>query len=105
MSVEEIFGSAPSNAFNGFYAGPDEMGHIDWLEVDRCPLRQVDPIGPQFDPGWLGDVAGFLWELQAGIPPGWLDIVPTAVTRDGLVSIKSAVDAASAHRAKTNEEW
>jgi len=65
----------------------------------------VDPIGPHFEPGWLGDVAGLLWEIQAGVPSGWLDITPTAVTRDGLVTIKSAVDAASAHRSRTGEEW
>lgn len=105
VSVEEILGAAPSDAFTGFYAGPDEAGFIDWFEVDRCPLVQVDPIGPHYEPGWLGDVAGLLWEIQAGVPAGWLDMTPTAVTRDGLVMIKSAVDAASAHRSRTGEEW
>tara|TARA_B100000989_G_scaffold15362_1_gene10307 strand:+ start:9234 stop:9575 length:342 start_codon:yes stop_codon:yes gene_type:complete len=106
ISVQEIFGDCtPSPAFSGFW-GVDELGAMEWTEIDRCPLVMVDPGGPHYNPDtWLQEVAGMLWELQAGVPPGWLDITPTAVTRDGLVTIKSQVDKAAAYRQLKNEEW
>tara|TARA_B100001094_G_scaffold103785_1_gene100057 strand:- start:5058 stop:5489 length:432 start_codon:yes stop_codon:yes gene_type:complete len=106
ISVDEIFGAAcPSEAFRGFHSQPDETGEIVFLEVDRCPLSMIDSGSPQYHSGWVGEVADTLLEIQSGIPSTWMTEMPTAVMRDGIVSIKGQVDSAGAYKTRTEESW
>lgn len=106
VSLEDILGGGmPSDVLGRFHSEPDEIGIIDWVEVDRCPLPLIDNRSPYYDPGWLVEVFEAVGSLNMGAPPGWLPVNPSAAFRNAVVMVKSEQDHAAAHRSKTGEEW
>ena len=106
VSLEDILGGGtPSDITKYFHGEPDEIGLIDWFEVDRCPLYLVDRASPHYDPGWMVEVFEAVGSLNMGCPSSWLPSKPSAAFRDAVIMVKSEQDAASAFRAKHDEDW
>ncbi len=104
--MEDILGSGvPSDVAGRFHSEPDEIGIIDWLEVDRCPLYYIDNKSPAYDSGWLIEVFEAVGVLNMGAPHSWIPGEPSAAFRDAVVMVKSEQEHASAYRSKNSEEW
>jgi hypothetical protein len=106
ISLEEVLGQAmPSDVLQRFHSAPDEIGEIDWIEIDRCPLRFIDSRSPEYDAGWLAEVFEAVSVLNMGAPSEWLPVNPSAAFRDAIIVLKSEQDAAAALRSKNDEDW
>jgi len=106
VSLEEILGGGmPSDVIGRFHSEPDEIGIIDWFEVDRCPLSYIDSNSPHYDPGWLVEAFEAVGVLNMNAPHSWLPVKPSGAFRDAVVMIKSEQDHAAAYRSKHSEEW
>lgn len=106
MSLEDVLGGGmPSDVINRFHSEPDEMGIIDWHEIDRCPLSLVDNRSPYYDPQWLSEVLESVSALNMKAPHSWIPSNPSAAFRDALVMIKSEQEHASAYRTQNSEDW
>lgn len=95
----------PSDVLQRFHSAPDEIGEIDWIDVDRCPIRFVDTRSPEYDAGWLVEVFDAVSVLNMGAPSQWIPANPSGAFRDALIVLKSEQDAAAALRAKNEEDW
>lgn len=106
VSLSDILGQAmPSDVLQRFHSAPDEIGEIDWIDVDRCPIRFVDTRSPEYDAGWLVEVFDAVSVLNMGAPSQWIPANPSGAFRDALIVLKSEQDAAAALRAKNEEDW
>ena len=106
VSLETILGEGlPTEVLRKFHSEPDEMGFIDWHEVDRCPIRYVDPSSPCFEMGFFDEVFDGVAILNAEAPSHWLPTNPSAAFRSALIVVKSEGASASAHRMKNEEDW
>jgi|21_taG_2_1085346.scaffolds.fasta_scaffold00369_17 hypothetical protein len=97
--------SMPSQVGASFCSPPDQLGYIDWLELDRCPLVYVDAGSPFGEPTWVNDIAGHLREINAKLPQSWHPTDPTPALRDGIVTLKLNAEAAASHRTQNEEDW
>lgn len=106
VSLEDILGpSAPTEMIGRFHSQPDEMGIIDWWEVNRCPIRHVDSSSPYYDPAFFEEVFEAVGVINMGAPLGWIPSNPSGAFRDALIMLKSEQDSASFFRSKHSEEW
>jgi len=106
VSLEDILGSGvPSSVAGRFHGEPNEIGIIDWLEIDRCPLSYIDNRSPSYDSGWLVEVFEAVGVLNMGAPHGWIPEQPSAAFRDAVVMVKSEQEHASGYRSKHSEDW
>ena len=95
----------PSDVMQRFHSDPDEMGVIDWHEIDYCPLYLVDNKSPHYDPGWFSEVMESVSVLNMDAPHSWIPSKPSAAFRQAVVMIKSEQEHAAAYRVRKNEEW
>ena len=106
VSLQDVLGaSCPNDVIGRFHSEPDEIGDIDWFEVDRCPIRFVDHRSPEFDGDWLSEVGETVSTLNAGAPSSWITSKPSAAFRASVIMVKSELEHAAAFRSKNNEDW
>lgn len=106
VSLEKIFGAGiPDSVAGSFRGKPDEQGYVDWLEVSSCPLAQVDPLSPAYNPGWLVDVYEQSQGIAAKLPAHWLIEDPSPVLIDSVCLIRSEVERAGLYKSENNEDW
>ena len=106
VPVDRIFGeSMPDEVFEAYTdSNSDEHGPT-FFEVTACPLAMVDPDSPMFDQGVLVDIFTVSRGVAAGVPASWHPANPSDCLAEGVVLLKSEIDAAANFKATKSERW
>ena len=78
---------------------------MDWLEISRCPLAQVDPLSPGYAPGWLVEVYEQSQAIAAKLPAHWMIQDPSPMLIDSVSLLRSEVERAGLYKSENNEDW
>ena len=106
VSVEDVLGAAlPADVLARFHSEPDEIGEIDWFEVDRCPLRFVDPASPYHEQDFFGGVFEAVGVINLGAPLSWIPERPSSAFRSAVAMVKSEQTEAQLFKSKNDEDW
>lgn len=106
VPVDKIIGQGlPFKAVSAFRGQFDEYGHADWMDVQSCPLKSVDPLSPKHEPGWLIDVYESAASIAADLPAHWHIKDPTPLLKQAIITLKSEGDSAQIFRSENNEDW
>tara|TARA_B100000519_G_scaffold193712_1_gene196650 strand:+ start:370 stop:735 length:366 start_codon:yes stop_codon:yes gene_type:complete len=106
VSIDRILGSSvPDEVLDVYVDAIDPARGPEFFSVSSCPLYMVDPDSAQADAGILVDIMSESRVVTAGVSSAWSAQNPSDTLVEGVVLLRSEVEAAAHFKQKKNEGW
>lgn len=106
VHVDSIMGeSIPDDVLVSFVDDEDPSRGLTYSSVSSCPLRFVDSDSPHYSPEYLADIMAEARAIAAGVPDAWTIKNPSDALVEGVVLLRSEVEAAGNFKIGKNEKW